>query len=139
MKYFLIFAFIVLIALFGALPLMASQQLELPAKRQRLTGKEQINLVKKQIKNVVKAVQLFATDCGRFPTEKEGLQALLSPPVDCPHTIVPYLESIPTDLWGAELGYAKLSTPPFFAIRSFGADRKVGGIGRDADLISLVH
>jgi len=88
------------------------------------------------------AVQQFKMDTGRFPTEDEGLMALIEPPSDV-ETWEPggYLETteIPKDGWGHEFYYQLF--PPSgkpFVIISLGADDEEGGEEGtyDEDLLS---
>ena len=88
------------------------------------------------------AVQQFKMDTGRFPTEDEGLMALIEPPSDV-ETWEPggYLETteIPKDGWGHEFYYQLF--PPSgkpFVIKSLGADDEEGGEEGtyDEDLLS---
>ncbi len=92
------------------------------------------------VKTLHTAVNQFKMDTGRYPTEEEGLMALLEQPTDVigwePGG---YLETteIPKDAWGREFFYQLYpeSGKPFVII-SYGADGEEGGEGHDADLHS---
>lgn len=83
------------------------------------------------------AVTMFKTDTGRFPTEEEGLMALIEAPSDV-ENYQPggYLENADMlrDGWGREFFYQLLKEDIPFVIFSYGADGKKGGEGYDADI-----
>ena len=88
------------------------------------------------------AVNQFKMDTGRFPTEDEGLMALIEQPTDVPpgsYELGGYLETteVPKDGWGNDFIYELYpeSGKPF-VIKSLGADGQEGGEGNDADLLS---
>lgn len=86
------------------------------------------------------AVQQFKMDTGRFPTEEEGLWALIEQPTDV-NNWEPggYLQSteLPTDAWGHEFIFQLNpdSGKPFVII-SYGADDEPEGEDYDTDLYS---
>lgn len=84
---------------------------------------------------------MFKLDTGRFPTEQEGLQALVKQPPDVKNWDPSgYLLStrVPKDAWGNDFVYnlTPESDKPFI-IMSYGADGKKGGEGINADLYSV--
>lgn len=86
-------------------------------------------------------VMMFKLDTGRFPTEQEGLQALVKQPPDVKNWDPSgYLLStrVPKDAWGNDFVYnlTPESDKPFI-IMSYGADGKKGGEGINADLYSV--
>ncbi|MBN2180656.1 MAG: type II secretion system major pseudopilin GspG [Sedimentisphaerales bacterium] len=87
------------------------------------------------------AVNQFKMDTGRYPTEDEGLTALVEQPIDVTSNWEPggYLDTteVPKDGWGNDFIYQLYPedrTP--FVIMSFGADGRQGGEGINADLLS---
>lgn len=53
------------------------------------------------ISNIETSLDAFEVDCGRFPTEQEGLAALLEAPADVDGWRGPYLKKgMPKDAWG---------------------------------------
>ncbi len=85
------------------------------------------------------ALERFKIDCGRYPTEEEGLNALMAAPEGLEADWGPgsYLkkERDIRDAWGN--GYAYQSPGPngeAFVITSFGADGAEGGESFNADL-----
>jgi general secretion pathway protein G len=86
------------------------------------------------------AVNQFKMDTGRFPTDEEGLGALIVQPTDVTGWEPGgYLETtkIPKDSWGHDFVYQLYpeSGKPFVII-SYGADGEEGGEGINADLRS---
>ena len=77
------------------------------------------------------AVTQFKLDTSRFPTEEEGLKALVERPTDV--TSYPeggYLKTrtVPKDAWGGEFVYhlnPESGAP--FEVMSYGADKEAGG------------
>ncbi|MHC4076408.1 MAG: type II secretion system major pseudopilin GspG [Planctomycetota bacterium] len=99
-----------------------------------------VTTTKANLKILHTAVNQFKMDTGRFPTEEEGLYALVEQPTDViNYEQGGYIETteIPTDSWGNEFIYELYpeSGKPF-VIKSFGADNEEGGEGYDADLYS---
>ena len=99
-----------------------------------------VKITKANLKSLHTKVNEFKMDTNRFPTEEEGLMALIEQPSDV--TTYPeggYLETteIPTDGWGREFFYERFpeSGKPFVII-SLGADGEEGGEGYDTDLLS---
>jgi general secretion pathway protein G len=99
-----------------------------------------VTTTKANLKLLHNAVNQFKMDTGRFPTEEEGLMALVEQPSDVTrYEPGGYLETteIPKDGWGNDFIY-ELSpeTGKSFVIKSLGADGEEGGEGNNADLYS---
>jgi len=104
------------------------------------TDKARVITTKTSLKSLQNAVNQFKMDTGRFPTEDEGLTALLEQPTDVQGWQAGgYLETtnIPKDAWGNDFIYEAMpaSGKPF-VVKSYGADGQEGGEGYDADLLS---
>ena len=103
-----------------------------------MTDKARVTTTKATLKELRGAVNMFKLDTGRYPTEEEGLYALIEAPSDV-EGWTGYLETtdIPRDAWKHELVYIlnPESGMPFEII-SYGADGKEGGEGYDMDLYS---
>jgi general secretion pathway protein G len=87
------------------------------------------------------ALQSYYIDCGHYPTEEQGLQALWQKPVIepvSPNWSGPYINRrTPNDSWGNPYEYRVPGPDGLpFGIRSFGADGREGGEGKDADITS---
>jgi general secretion pathway protein G len=94
-----------------------------------------------QIETFRLALQSYYLDCGQYPTETQGLNALwekpIQPPIP-PNWDGPYVDRrLPKDPWGSDYVYknpGEMNLP--FSIRSYGADGKAGGDGSNADIHS---
>jgi general secretion pathway protein G len=97
-----------------------------------------ITAAKHDIGTLNQALKLYRLDIGRYPTTEQGLSALVTRPSAEP---VPqnwktggYLDSLPNDPWGHPYQYANPGTKGEIDIYSYGADKKPGGTGADADV-----
>jgi general secretion pathway protein G len=102
--------------------------------------KARVTTTKANLKALHAKVNEFKMDTGRYPTEEEGLLALIEQPSDViSYPEGGYLETtdIPTDAWGNEFYFELFpeSGKPFVII-SWGADGEEGGEGYDYDLMS---
>lgn len=98
-------------------------------------GGSQVKATKVQIEQLAVAVERFRTDVQRYPTEQEGLAALLTKPQDTEGWAGPYLEKnvLPKDAWRRDFIYREDAVFGFRII-SLGADGREGGEGENADL-----
>ena len=81
------------------------------------------------------AIDQFEKDCGRYPTEQEGLEALSVAPANLVGWNGPYLQAkILCDPWGNPYLY-EVGPGDRFRIRSLGADDTPGGVGENADIV----
>lgn len=87
-----------------------------------------------QIRNLSSAVDLYYLSTGLYPTNEQGLVALVEAPAGQAGWSGPYIQnrSALTDPWGHP--YTYLRTTSGYAISSLGRDGKAGGEGEDADL-----
>lgn len=102
--------------------------------------KARVTATKASLKMLHNAVIQFKFDTTRYPTEDEGLNALIEQPTDVTGWDTGgYLETteIPKDAWGNDFVYqlSPESGKPFVII-SYGADGEEGGENYDADLLS---
>lgn len=88
-----------------------------------------------QLDLVSSALDAFHIDVGRFPTEQEGVEALLTQPDGANGWAGPYLRSRRnlTDPWGAQLLFS-IDDKGQAVVSTFGADGKEGGSDGDADM-----
>jgi len=92
-----------------------------------------------EIGQIGQALDLFKLEIGRYPTQQEGLQALVSSPPGVNNWNGPYWKraSVPKDPWGNEYRYlAPGSNGLPYEVVSLGADGKEGGDGVNKDLSS---
>lgn len=89
-----------------------------------------------QVKMMQGALDLFLLDVGRYPTEDEGLKALLAAPAGAAGWAGPYLDedTLPADPWGREYLYSAGGDGLRVRVYSLGRDGAAGGSGEDADI-----
>jgi len=93
--------------------------------------------VRGQMKGFMTALDNFYVDVGRFPSSKEGLEALRSQPVGAKGWRGPYLRrNVPKDPWGHAYIYREPGQNGPYDIISLGADGREGGDDEAEDLIS---
>lgn len=91
-----------------------------------------------QIENFKSALDLYAIDVGGYPTTGQGLKALIANPGGLRGWNGPYLRSSepPQDPWASPYGYRAPGRNGAYDLYSFGADKREGGNGDDADITS---
>ena len=100
-----------------------------PAVMDRLGG------AKSKTADLDKALELFKLDVGRYPSNAEGLQALVTRPSSANGWNGPYLKGgLPADPWGNAYRYANPGPNGGLEILSLGADNAPGGEGENADV-----
>ena len=88
-----------------------------------------------QIADIDKSLELYKLDVGRYPTNAEGLQALVTKPASANGWNGPYLKGgLPSDPWGNAYRYANPGPGGGIEILSLGADNAPGGEGENADV-----
>lgn len=88
-----------------------------------------------QISEIEQSLDLFKLDVGRYPTDAEGLRALVEKPATAQGWTAPYLKKgLPTDPWGAAYLYKNPGRNGGPDVFSLGADGKPGGDGENADV-----
>ncbi|WP_211461464.1 type II secretion system major pseudopilin GspG [Collimonas silvisoli] len=100
-------------------------------------GKSQVTVAKSQMGAFDKALDTFRLDIGRYPTNEEGLQALMvAPPNDAAKWNGPYMKTaIPLDPWGHPYLYRTPGARGEMEVVSYGRDGQPGGTGEDADIV----
>ena len=97
-------------------------------------GHQKVAKAKSDLSVLAAAIDQFQRDTGRYPTRTEGLSGLSVCPVAAPGWRGPYVrEDLSQDPWGEPYAY-RLIEGKRYRVISFGADRKPGGVGADADL-----
>ena len=90
-----------------------------------------------QMQEIATALDLFRLDAGRYPTQAEGLKALVERPAAVTRWSGPYLRSaaIPNDPWNRPYQYRiPGSGGREFDLASFGSDGQPGGTGEAGDV-----
>ena len=87
-----------------------------------------------QISAIVSALQIYALDNGGYPTEAQGLKALVEPPNGTPRWNGPYLTNASglSDAWNRPYNYKIVNGQ--VRVFSLGRDNAVGGKGEDQDV-----
>lgn len=93
---------------------------------------------KQDISTLMQALKLYRLDNQRYPSNEQGLQALVTRPASGP---VPpnwksggYLDRLNKDPWGNVYQYQSPGSRSEVDVFSYGADGKPGGTGNDADI-----
>lgn len=88
-----------------------------------------------QIKDLEQALEMYKLDVGRFPSNQEGLSALVNKPGSATGWNGPYLKSdVPLDPWNREYHYKYPGQHGELDIYSYGANGSPGGEGEDSDV-----
>lgn len=98
-------------------------------------GGAEIKTAQAQIKELESAIDIFRLDVGRYPSEQEGLQALVNQPSGSTGWNGPYLrKGLPSDPWGNPYRYRVPGQQGDYDVYSLGADNAPGGDGKNADV-----
>lgn len=102
----------------------------------RYLGSARTSAAKAQIRNIESALELHYIDTGRYPSEEEGLSALVKAPAAAGSWNGPYLKGAGglLDPWGRAYVYAVKPDGSAVEIRTFGKDGKPDGTGEDQDV-----
>jgi general secretion pathway protein G len=94
-----------------------------------------------QIQSFSSALDLFYLDAGRYPTNSEGLTALVRPVSGIAAWNGPYLKggNVPNDPWGHPYIYKFGGERSAYEIMSLGSEGKEGGTGTAAIISSVVQ
>lgn len=101
-------------------------------------GRSRSKTAQVQVETVAAAVEMFRSDVGRYPTQAEGLQVLISQPSGADGWVGPYVKSerVLADPWGNRMEYRATEDGRAFTVTSFGADGQAAGDGLNRDLIA---
>lgn len=122
---------LVVLAILGFLAALATPQV------MKHLAHAKVQTAKMEIKNIGTALDLFHIDVGRYPTQEEGLAALVTQPANLDTWKGPYLDRKTTfnDPWGTAYVYRIPSQHGGdYDLMSYGADKVEGGTGDDADI-----
>jgi len=91
-----------------------------------------------QVQNIASILDLYRLNVGRYPSEQDGLNALLEPPPDAPRWNGPYVKRRDAliDPWGQMYVYRFPGEFGDYDLYSLGADQAEGGEGEDQDVTS---
>jgi len=127
---FTLLEMLVVLAIMGLLAAIIAPQVL------KYLGTSRTQTAKVQIQNVDAALQLFRLDVGRFPTQEEGLGALVTAPPTAPGWNGPYLQKAAAlnDPWGSPYQYRFPGRHSEVDVYSLGSDKAEGGTGEAADV-----
>ncbi|MGI9470655.1 MAG: type II secretion system major pseudopilin GspG [Rubripirellula sp.] len=91
------------------------------------------NAAKTEIANIVKAVETFYADQGRYPTTDEGIEILARGTDSWPDG---FLNKVPLDPWKNAYEYISPGSTQPYEVISLGADGREGGDGENKDFTS---
>jgi len=98
-------------------------------------GKSEGKAAQAQISSIVKALDMYRIDLGKYPTTEQGLAALSAAPANEPRWRGPYLaKAVPPDPWGRPYVYKSPGETGDFDLQSLGKDGAPGGTEENADI-----
>ena len=102
------------------------------------TDDARVAAARQDIASLMQALKLYRLDNGRYPSNDQGLQALVTKPQSSPvpPNWKPYLDKLPKDPWGNDYQYIFPGQHGAYDVISYGADGKEGGEGADKDIVS---
>jgi general secretion pathway protein G len=97
-------------------------------------GKAERTRVAQDIRAIESALKFYRLDNFRYPSQAQGLEALVTAPSDVDNWNGPYLETLPMDPWKRPYRYANPSThSKQIDVFTLGLDNLQGGEGSDKD------
>ena len=101
-------------------------------------GRAKTDAARVDLHNIEAALDLYRLDLGRYPSEQEGLKALVEHPAGLDRWQGPYIKQkgVPTDPWGHPYHYRIPGEHGEFDLYSLGADDAPGGTGDNQDVTS---
>ncbi|MDR7094382.1 type II secretion system major pseudopilin GspG [Hydrogenophaga laconesensis] len=95
-----------------------------------------VTAAKTDVNNLMQALKLYRLDNQRYPSNEQGLNALVTKPTvnPVPPNWRPYLDKLPSDPWGRPYQYINPGLRGEVDVLSLGADGQPGGEGKDADI-----
>jgi len=127
---------IAVLVIIGLIVVVAIPQISNAIERARQTS------AKAQTQQMLNGVERFNMDVSRYPTDEEGLMALLQRPAEADGWDGPYIRNwtlIPKDPWKGEYGYTLFTDDTgrdYPKVISLGKDKEPGGRGLNADIIN---
>ena len=101
-------------------------------------GRAKTDAARAQVQNIASILDLYRLENGRYPDERDGLDALLEQPADAPRWNGPYVKRRDAliDPWGEVYVYRFPGEHGAYDLYSLGADLAEGGEGEDQDVTS---
>ena len=100
------------------------------------TEEARVAAAKHDIATIMQSLKLYRLDNGRYPTNDQGLQALVAKPQSGPAASNwrSYLDKVPKDPWGNAYQYLNPGVHGEIDVFTLGADGQPGGTGSDQDV-----
>ena len=98
-------------------------------------GKSEVKTAHAQIDSLEKALDQYRLDVGHYPTNEQGLAALMAAPNGEKRWSGPYLKkAVPNDPWGNPYVYRLPGEHGEYDLLSYGKDGQPGGSGEAEDI-----
>lgn len=98
-------------------------------------SKSESGTARAQIEALARALEAYRIDVGSYPSNENGLSALINPPAGAVRWNGPYLlKAVPLDPWGQAYLYRRDESGDNFNVVSLGRDGKPGGEHSDVDI-----
>lgn len=98
-------------------------------------SKSKVKVARAQMDSIAKALEQYRLEVGTFPTEEQGLDALMTQPAGVKRWQGPYLKKeVPLDPWNNPYVYKISSNGREMDLVSLGADGREGGDGEFKDI-----
>lgn len=103
-------------------------------------GKAKSETAHLQMQQLLSALNLYRLEVGSFPTEQQGLQALIVQPAGIEKWSGPYIDRAEgiNDPWGETFIYRQPGEHGEVDLMTLGADKQPGGEGEDRDIGSWI-
>jgi general secretion pathway protein G len=127
---FTLLELLVVLAILGLLAAIIAPQVL------KYLGTSRTQTARVQIQNIVAALELYKLDVGHYPTQAEGLPALVTAPQSEVGWNGPYLrrESALKDPWGEPYIYKNPGQHGEIDVYTLGSDKAEGGTGEAQDV-----
>jgi general secretion pathway protein G len=101
-------------------------------------GRAKTDAARAQVQNIAGILDLYRLEVGSYPSQQDGLEALLEEPSDAARWNGPYVKRRDAliDPWGQLYVYRFPGDHGAYDLYSLGADRGEGGEGEDQDVTS---
>ena len=129
---FTLIELLVVLAILGLIAVIAVPQVL------NYLGRAKTDTARIEIENIGAALDLYRLDVGRYPSEDEGLEALVRRPADVENWNGRYVKKSDSllDPWGNTYLYRYPGEHWDYDLYSLGADAAEGGEGENQDVVS---
>jgi general secretion pathway protein G len=104
----------------------------------RYVSDARVETAKVQLKNIESALELYYLDAGQYPTNEQGLDALVTAPAGIETWRGPYikLKKGIVDPWGQTFSYKQPGEHGALDVFTLGRDKAAGGEGENKDIVN---